>query len=151
MCNIVFYNDYGPFDTHTYESSEQLFNFLRRRIVRSCQRKTNSFHWSRIVLWVLSVSDQEEYNLLILWRACNLTAFIHSSTGPVVHPFSSCHEGQDQGSIPRGVLMWNRDSTVSVVSLLWWPRCDWSLWPHLRRALSQTTTWSSCWQCNNST
>jgi hypothetical protein len=28
-----------------------------------------------------------------LWRACNLTAFIHSSTGPVVHPFASCREG----------------------------------------------------------
>ncbi len=28
-----------------------------------------------------------------LWRACNLTAFLHSSTGPMVHPFASCHEG----------------------------------------------------------
>jgi hypothetical protein len=27
-----------------------------------------------------------------LWRACNPTAFIHSSTGPVVNPFASCHE-----------------------------------------------------------
>jgi hypothetical protein len=26
-------------------------------------------------------------------RACNLTAFTHSSTGPVVHPFASRHEG----------------------------------------------------------
>jgi hypothetical protein len=50
-----------------------------------------------------------------LWRACNLTAFIYSSTGPVVHPFASCHEGP--GSIPRGILMWNRDSPVSIVSL----------------------------------
>ncbi len=25
--------------------------------------------------------------------------------------------------------MWNRDSPVSVVSLHWWPWCDWSLWP----------------------
>jgi hypothetical protein len=50
------------------------------------------------------------------WRACNLTAFIHSSSGPVVHPFASCHEGprfNPQG----GVLMWNRDSPVSVVLL----------------------------------
>ncbi len=31
--------------------------------------------------------------------------------------------------IPWGVLMWNRDSSVSFVSLHWWPRCDWSLWP----------------------
>ncbi len=28
-----------------------------------------------------------------LWSACNLTAFIHSSTGPVVHLFVSRHEG----------------------------------------------------------
>ncbi len=28
-----------------------------------------------------------------MWRACNLNAFIHSSTGPVVHPLASCHEG----------------------------------------------------------
>ncbi len=28
-----------------------------------------------------------------LWRACNLTTFRHSSTGPVVHPFASRHEG----------------------------------------------------------
>ncbi len=28
-----------------------------------------------------------------LWRACNLTAFKHSSTGPVVHQFDSRHEG----------------------------------------------------------
>jgi hypothetical protein len=38
--------------------------------------------------------------------------------------------------MPRGVLMWNRDSPVSVVSLHWWPRHDWSLWPCLRRASS---------------
>ncbi len=28
-----------------------------------------------------------------LWRACNLNAFIHSSTSPVVHPFASRHKG----------------------------------------------------------
>jgi hypothetical protein len=50
---------------------------------------------------------------MMLWRACNLTP-----------------------SIPRGVLMWNRDSPVSIVSLHWWPLHDWSLWPRLRRALS---------------
>ncbi len=27
-----------------------------------------------------------------LWRACNLTAFMHSSTGPVAHPFASSHD-----------------------------------------------------------
>ncbi len=30
-----------------------------------------------------------------LWRACNLTAFIHSSTGPVVHVFASRQEGPE--------------------------------------------------------
>jgi hypothetical protein len=35
-----------------------------------------------------------------LWRACNLTAFTHSSTGPVVHLFASRHKGP--GFIPQG-------------------------------------------------
>jgi hypothetical protein len=34
------------------------------------------------------------------WRACNLTAFTHSLTGPSGHPFASCHEGP--GFIPGG-------------------------------------------------
>jgi hypothetical protein len=38
-----------------------------------------------------------------LWAACNLTAFIHSLTGPVGQPFVSCHEGPRFN--PRGVLM----------------------------------------------
>ncbi len=50
-----------------------------------------------------------------LWRAGNLTAFIHRSTDPVLHPFASHHEGP--GLITRGILMWNRDSPVSDVSL----------------------------------
>jgi hypothetical protein len=54
--------------------------------------------------------------------------------------------------IPWGVLMWNRDSPVSDVSLHWWPRHDWSsLQPRLRRASSQTVTRPSCWQCDNPT
>ncbi len=58
---------------------------------------------------------------------------------------------RDPGSNPQGgVLMWNRDSPVSVVSLHWWPQCDWSfLWPRLRQALSQTITRPSCWQCDD--
>ncbi len=67
-------------------------------------------------------------------RVCNLTAFTHSSIGPVVHPFASCHEGPRFNS--QGILLWNGDFPVSVVSLHWWPRCDWSLRPHLRWALS---------------
>ncbi len=40
---------------------------------------------------------------------------------------------RDPGSKPLRGLMWSRDSPVSVVSLHWWPRHDWSfLWPRLR-------------------
>jgi hypothetical protein len=84
-----------------------------------------------------------------MWRACNLTAFVHSSTGPVVHPFASCLEGPEFN--PQGVFMWNWDSPVSVDSLHWWPWPDWSLWPRLRWALSQTITRPSCRQCDNPT
>jgi hypothetical protein len=49
--------------------------------------------------------------------------------------------------ISWAVLMWNRDTTVSIVSLLWWPWRDWSLWPCLR-ALSRTVTRPSCQQCD---
>ncbi len=51
---------------------------------------------------------------------------------------------RDPGSIPRGVLMWNRDSPVSDVSLHWWPLHDWSLWPCLRRASSQLSLGRQC-------
>ncbi len=54
--------------------------------------------------------------------------------------------------IPWWVLMWNWDSPVSVVSLHWWPRRDWSSsQPRLRRALSPTITRPSFRQCDNST
>jgi hypothetical protein len=59
---------------------------------------------------------------------------------------------RDPGSKPPGgVLMWNRNSPVSVVSLHWWPRYGWSLWPRLRRASSRTVTRPSCRQCDNPT
>jgi hypothetical protein len=57
-----------------------------------------------------------------------------------------------QAQIPRGVLMWNRDSPVSVVSLHWWPRRDSNHWlcrPSLGASLGSLptmckpgTTWS---------
>jgi hypothetical protein len=54
--------------------------------------------------------------------------------------------------IPWGVLRWNRDSPVSVVSLHWWPQRDWSsLQPRLRRASSQTVTRPLSQQCDNPT
>jgi hypothetical protein len=85
----------------------------------------------------------------ILWRACNLTAFTHSSTWSSGPP-RLLPDIRDPGSIPSGVFMWNWDSPVSVVSLHWWPRHDWSLWP-LRWDSSQTVTRLSCWLCDNPT
>jgi hypothetical protein len=35
---------------------------------------------------------------------------------------------RDPGSNSQGVLMWNRDSPVSIVSLRWWPRRDSDHW-----------------------
>jgi hypothetical protein len=51
-----------------------------------------------------------------LWKACNLTSCSPCLTGPVDYPFDSCHKGPGFKS-PWGVLMWNLDSPVSVVSL----------------------------------
>jgi hypothetical protein len=68
----------------------------------------------------------------------------HWSSGlPVCFPSQGT-----QVQIPRGVLIWNRDSPVSDVSLHWWPRRDWSSWPRLRWASSQTITRPSCQQCD---
>jgi hypothetical protein len=44
--------------------------------------------------------DQRRGRTEIVWRACNLMAFAHSYTGPVVHPFASQHEGP--GFNPQG-------------------------------------------------
>jgi hypothetical protein len=72
----------------------------------------------------------------------------HSSTRPVVRPFA--YLMRDRGSIPRGKLVWP-ESSVSVVSLHWWPQRDWSLWPCLRWASSQTVARPLCRQCDNPT
>ncbi len=86
---------------------------------------------------------------LLVWRACNLSAAIHSGNGPWSTRMLPVM--RDLGSIPRGVHMWNWDSPVGVVSLHWWPRRNWSFWPRLRRALSRTVTRPSCLQCDNPT
>jgi hypothetical protein len=71
----------------------------------------------------------------------------HWSSGlPVCFPLQGT-----QVQIPWGVLMWFRDFPVRIVSLHWWPRCDWSSWPRLRRASSRTITRPSCRQCDNPT
>jgi hypothetical protein len=46
----------------------------------------------------MTATTQREWLLqtlsnILLWRACNPTAYTHNSTGPVVHPFASRHEG----------------------------------------------------------
>ncbi len=85
-----------------------------------------------------------------MYRTCNhlILTMSHWSSGLPV-----CFSSQGtQVQIPRGALMWNQDSPVSNVSLHWWPRRDWSsLWPHLRRASSQSVTRHSCRQCDNPT
>jgi hypothetical protein len=50
---------------------------------------------------------------VILCRACNLTWFSPCLTGPVDKPVCFPSQGT-QVQIPWGVLMWNRDSPVSV-------------------------------------
>jgi hypothetical protein len=77
---------------------------------------------------------------------CIHTEFHWSSGPPVCFPSWGTHVQS-----PGGVLMWNQDSPVSVVSLRWWPRRDWPLWPRLRRASSRTFTRPSWWQCDNPT
>jgi hypothetical protein len=56
-----------------------------------------------------AISHDSHHVSLVQWT--NTFAFRHKG-----HRFKS----------PGGVLMWNRDSPVSVVSLHWWPRRDWS-------------------------
>jgi hypothetical protein len=87
------------------------------------------------------------YPLVEILQSHFILTMSHWSSGlPVCFP--------PQGTrvqIPRGVLLWNRDSPVSVVSQHGWPRHDWSLWPRLRQAASQTVTRPSCWQWDNPT
>ncbi len=78
---------------------------------------------------------------------CIHTQFHWSSGPPVCFP-----SWGTRVQSPGEVLMVNRDSPVSVVSLHWCPWRDlWSLWPRLRLALSQTVTRLTCWQCDNTT
>ncbi len=62
-----------------------------------------------------------------LWRACNLTSFSPCLTGPLDYLFASRHKGPVFKT--SGVLLWDRDSPVSVVSL----QCpSWRCWMDLR-------------------
>jgi hypothetical protein len=89
---------------------------------------------------------QNIYNVQSLQSHFIITMSHWSSELPVCFPSQGT-----QVQIPRGVVMWNWDSPVSIVSLHWWPRRDWSSWPRLRQALSWTITRPSCWQCDNPT
>jgi hypothetical protein len=91
------------------------------------------------------VQSQKSFQKLLVWRACNLTAFTqsHWSSGSTLCFLSWGTRVQS----PRGY----QDSPVSVVLLHWWPRRNWSLWPRLRRALSWTVTRPSCWKRDNPT
>ncbi len=95
---------------------------------------------------------QRLFDTELIWYCGEPAISLHSYTVPLVQ-WSTCLLPimRDLGSIPRRVLMWNRDSPVSIVSLHWWPRHDWSLGPCLRRALSQTVTRPLCQQCDNPT
>jgi hypothetical protein len=62
----------------------------------------------------------------ILWSSCILTP-LYSLTGPLGQPFASSLGGQWFVSPGMHPHFWNWDSTVSNVSLHWWPQCDpWS-------------------------
>ncbi len=71
-------------------------------------------------------SDQKWWLSWILFYCEDPAISLHSYTVPLVQ--WSTHllpVMRDPGSIPRGVLKWNWDSHVSVVSLPWWLRRDW--------------------------
>ncbi len=66
----------------------------------------------------------------------------------MVHLFASRHEGLWFN--PRGGTYMEPGFSCKLASLHWWPQRDWSLWHHLRRALSWTVTRPTMW-CDNPT
>jgi hypothetical protein len=99
-------------------------------------------------------SDELRTSKTSLWRPCNLTSSsLHSHHVSIVQWTTRLLPvTKDPGSKLLGGLMWNQNSPVSVVLLLWWPWRDWSfVWPRLRRASSRTITRPSCRQCDNPT
>jgi hypothetical protein len=102
---------------------------------------------------VLNKQIQKFFRRNFYRRSCWEPAIsLHSYTVPLVQWSTRLLPVMREPSwIPRGILKWNRDSPVSVVSLHWWPQSDWSWWPCLRRASSQTVTRPSCQQSDNPT
>ncbi len=88
-----------------------------------------------------------------MWRACNLTALIHSSTGSVVHPFASSHEGP--GFNPQGgylsetrILLLALSRYIGDPDIIY--HCG-LVWGGLHPVPSRSVTRSSCRQCDNPT
>ncbi len=91
--------------------------------------------------------SKKNFNIVeSLQSQCIHTKFHWSSGPPVCFPSWGTWVQS-----PQGGTCVKRYSAVSVVSLHWWPQCDWSLWPRLRQASSQTVSRPSYQQCNNPT
>jgi hypothetical protein len=102
-----------------------------------CPKVITNFKHGLKLLSVFSVQHSTLFTFQVLVESlqshCIYTQFHWSSGPPVCFP-----SWGTQVQSPGGVLKWNRDSPVSIVLLHWWTRRDWSLWPHLRQASSQT-------------
>ncbi len=84
-----------------------------------------------------------------LWTACKLTSFSPCLTVPVDYPFASSHKGPGFKS-PGGVLVWNRDSPVSVVSLQMYFFFLWTIKPsRLTKRNVSSSALSSVECCQN--
>ncbi len=126
-----------------------------------CFLKTYGVIGDRLLnkVWCTVHKKIVEYNIWcsICWHILELVESLQSHFILTMSHWSSgltlCFLSQGTWvQIPWGLLMWNWDSPVSVVSLHCWPRRDWSfLWPPLRWASSRIITRPSCRQCDNPT
>ncbi len=74
---------------------------------------------------------------------CIHTQFHWSSSPPICFPSQGT-----QVQSPGGYLC---ETGILLLALNWWPWHDWSLWPCLSRASSQTVIMLLCQQCDNPT
>jgi hypothetical protein len=113
-------------------------------------------HWLLLCFFQVNKPPRQTLLLCALFYRCSVQSlqshYIHTHHVSLVQWTTRfLPVMRDPGSSPRGLLMWNRDSPVNIVSLHWWPWCDWSLWPRLGRASSRTVTRPLCWHCDNPT
>ncbi len=131
FCSLKVYRSWVYDQLSPHSTQELITMLLFLKSVPSHCTKTWFWRWGEPV-WYCgepAISLQSHHVSLVQWTTHLL---------PVT---------RDLGSKPLGGFCENWDSPVSIVSLHWWPRCDWSfLWPRLRRASSRTITRSSCWQ-----